>query len=61
MARGQQVNVTDPYTDMRGRDLQYQVKVESTGKVATLTVDSATAMEEADARIEALEELRRCI
>ena len=52
---------SDPYISMRGRDLEIKVKVESTGKIATLTVDSATAMEEADARVESLEELRRCL
>ena len=51
----------DSYDSMSGRDLDYQVRVESTGEVATLTVDAATAMQEVDARIEALEELRRCI
>jgi hypothetical protein len=51
----------DPYANMSGRELEYQVRVESTGDVATLTVDAATAMRELDARVEALEELRRCI
>jgi hypothetical protein len=51
----------DAYEDMKGLDLTYQVEVESTGKISTMTVDAAQAMHDIDTRLDALEELRDCI
>ena len=51
----------DSYADMEGKELTYQVEVESTGETHTMTVDAAQAMSDIDARLDALEELRDCI
>jgi len=52
---------SDPYAKMRGVEYSYQVQVESTGQVHTVTADAAETMMELDARVAALEELRACI
>ena len=51
----------DSYSEMKGKDISYEVEVESTGETYTVTVDAARTMEDMDARIQALTELRKCI
>jgi len=52
---------SDPYAKMRGVEYSYQVQVESTGEIHTVTVNARDQMIELDERIAALEELQRCI
>jgi len=49
------------YASMEGKEVSYQVQIESTGEVFTVTVDAAEAMRDLDARTEALAELRKCL
>jgi len=55
------VKISDPYQDMRGKDIQYQVDVEETGETYTVTVDAGKTMDDLDTRIDALNKLRDCI
>lgn len=51
----------DPYLSMRGKDISYEVEVEETGEIYTVTSDAAETMTDIDNRISVLEQLRDCI
>jgi hypothetical protein len=51
----------DPYLSMRGKDISYEVEVEETGEIYTVTSDAAETMTDIDNRISVLEKLRDCI
>ncbi len=49
-----------PYSEMVGREVTFPVRVESTGKEYTVTVDAAAVMRELDTQLEVLDDLKAC-
>lgn len=51
----------DSYTNLKGKKISYDVKIEDTGETAKVTIDAAKALSAADKRRDALERLMNCL
>lgn len=52
---------TGVYSGLEGRPIRYEVRIEDTGQVATVTVDGAQAMRELDRREQVTRQLLSCL